>query len=143
MKKLCSVILVSLVALATIFSVKQWSLKGKSEEPIKISAEDLWNEFIADKDNATDRFDGNPISVTGTIAEISEDFMGSPCILLENGVNSIPDGIFCRLQDGFNVHDYQIGDTITVTGTCSLAIHIAGDDTPFISIENAEVENTP
>lgn len=114
-----------------------------ASEAIKVSAEGMWSEFAADMDAAAKQFDGSLVTVTGMIAEVHEMFMGFPCILLENGVDSIPDGIFCYFPEGFNVHNYSVGETITVTGVCSLAIHVAGEETPFISIKNAEIAYSP
>lgn len=143
MRKLSSAALGLLIALVFLTACGPTFQAGDPTNPIEISAEDMWDEFVANKEDAAGRYDGERVTVTGTIAEISEAFMGSPCIMLENGVVSIPDGIFCYFPDGFNVHDYSIGETITVAGTCSLAIHIAGDDTPFISIRNATVISSP
>lgn len=116
---------------------------SRESEAIEVSAELMWSEFAADMDAATKQFDGSLVTVTGMIAEVHETFMGSPCILLENGVDSIPEGIFCYFPKEFNVHNYSAGETITVTGVCSLAIHVAGKETPFISIKNAEIASSP
>lgn len=108
-----------------------------TDTPIEITAENLWTEFVSDQDAAKKRFDGSQVSVTGMVAETAKVFMGKPCILLENGVVSTPDGIFCYFPDDFDITQYKIGETITVLGICSLAVHIAGEDTPFISIDCA------
>ena len=61
--------------------------------------------------------------------------MGHPCILLENGIDSVPDGIFCMFPEGYDVSAPQTGETLTVTGVCSIGSNIAGDDTqPYIYI---------
>ena len=107
--------------------------------PIKISAETLWDEFASDGVAATATYDGNIVAVTGVVAETAQMFMNQPCILLENGVVSIPDGIFCFFSSDFDASNYNKGETITVYGVCAVATHIAGESAPFISIEEASV----
>lgn len=107
--------------------------------PVEITSERLWEEFCIDKKTASSVYENNLLSVSGIIAEIIDNFLGYPCILLENGVDSIPDGIFIMFPDGFDVFQYHIGEEITVVGRCSLAVHVAGDDTTptiFVYVED-------
>lgn len=113
--------------------------KSVQTSEIALTAEDLWSAFTSDRNAAEAQYGGETISLTGEIAEVSDAFMGKPCILLENGADSIPDGIFCFFPPNFDVSDYSDGDTITVSGECSIALHIAGDDTPFISLRNSKI----
>ena len=110
-----------------------------SHNPMEFSAEDLWREFKYDRTYAKKSLDGKIISVTGIVVEQGENFLMHPCIVLENGEDSIPDGIFIMFPDGFDVFQYHIGEEITVVGRCSLAVHLAGDDTNptiFIYVED-------
>ena len=118
-------------------SVSTPAQDGNDLSVIEISAENLWQEFESDRDAAKDKFDGCILAITGSVAEISESFMGQPCILLENGIDSIPDGIFCFFPSNTDLNGTELGDIITINGTCSVGIHVAGDDTPFISINDA------
>lgn len=138
-RKTASIILLVLCACILAYMPLTAS-KDNPSDAVEISAEDLWDEFVSDKKAASVRFEGSRVVVTGSVAEIAEAFMGYPCILLENGVVSIPDGIFCFFPQEFDVTAYNIGDVITVSGWCSVAIHIAGEDVPFISIEDASIE---
>lgn len=109
--------------------------------PIEITAEDLWRAFKYDQTAAKEKYDDKLISVTGTIAEGPAEFMQEMCILLENGERSIPDGIFCMFPIEKDLSSYHVGQKVTIVGRCSLAIHIAGDDTnPYISILDAEIK---
>lgn len=108
--------------------------------PIEITAEDLWRAFKYDRTAAKEKYDDKLISVTGTIAEGPAEFMQEMCILLENGERSIPDGIFCMFPIEKDLSSYHVGQTVTIVGKCSLAIHIAGDDTnPFINVYSSEI----
>lgn len=138
-RKTASVILLVLCSCILAYMLLTES-KDNSSEAVEISAEDLWSEFVSDKKAASARFEGNRVIVTGSVAEIAEAFMGRPCILLENGVVSIPDGIFCLFPQEFDVTAYNIGDVVTISGRCSVGIHIAGEDVPFIFIKEASVE---
>lgn len=111
----------------------------ENSAPIEISAVDLWNFFIEDKDTAKNRFDGQLIFVSGSVAEVSDAFMGSPCVLLENGIDSIPDGIFCLFPENSldQVIGLEFGEDITVQGTCSVGIPLEGEGMPYIFINNA------
>lgn len=114
----------------------------KSEDTykiIEITAEDLWDKYKYDRTYAEATLDDKTLSLTGIIADITEQFMGYPCILLENGEDTIPDGIFVMFPDGFDVFQYSIGEEITIMGRCSPTIHLAGDDTNptiFIYVED-------
>ena len=110
---------------------------GKSAEPVEIHATMLWSEFVSDIETAANKYDGCLMAITGTIAEMPGSFMGEPCILLENGADTIPNGIFCFFNDEAELESLECGDTVTVSGTCSVAMHIASDQTPFVSIESA------
>lgn len=132
-------LIMSLLALCICITSACTATSPNTDTPIEITAENLWTEFVSDRDAAREHFDGSQVAVSGVIAETAEAFMGKPCILLENGVVSIPDGIFCYFPNDFDVTQYNVGDTITVLGTCSLAIHVAGDDSPHISIYEASV----
>lgn len=108
-------------------------------KPIEISAEELWREFKYDRTYAKKSLDDKMIAVTGIVVEQTDNFMQHPCVLLENGEDSIPDGIFIMFPDGFDVFQYHIGEEITVIGRCSPAIHVAGDDTNptiFVYVED-------
>ena len=108
---------------------------SQSKAAIQVSAEDLWSEFKHNRDSALYAYDGREIVVSGEIAESPGIFMQQPCIILENGEDCIPDGIFCMFPEGYDVESYNVGETISVQGRCSLAMHLAGDDTnPFIFI---------
>lgn len=133
-----------------VFAVLLVALSGctqtEYEQVISVSAEEIWNEFEIDQGTATKTYDDALLYLSGSVAEISDSFMGSPCVLLENGVVSIPDGIFCMFPEDSleQVQDLEIGEQVTIYGRCSVGIHIAGDDTPFISIMDAElVEQAP
>lgn len=108
-------------------------------KPIEISAEQLWREFKYDRTYANKSLDNKIIAVTGIVVEQTENFMLHPCVLLENGEDSIPDGIFIMFPEGFDVFQYHLGEEITIVGRCSPAIHIAGDDTNptiFVYVED-------
>ena len=138
-RKTASIILLVLCACILAYMLLT-APKDNPSDVVEISAEDLWSEFVSDKKATSARFDGSRVAVTGSVAEIAEAFMGYPCILLENGVVSIPDGIFCFFPQEFDVTAYNIGDVITVSGRCSVGTHIAGEDVPFITIREASVE---
>ncbi len=110
-------------------------------ENIVVTAEQLWTEIKYGDTSDLLKYEGNRLTVSGIVAESASMFMGSPCILLENGENSIPDGIFCVFVDDAAIDEYSIGQSITVCGVCSLGTHIAGDDTnPYIFIKEAQIQ---
>ena len=108
-------------------------------DPLEITATELWSEFRQNGSNSKAKYDGTLLIISGQVAEVSESFMGQPCILLENGEDSVPDGIFCffPVQSAESVVSVEVGNSVTVLGVCSVAVHIAGEKTPFISIESA------
>lgn len=110
-------------------------------EDIFVTAEQLWTDIKHGDASSLSKYEGKRITVTGIVAESASQFLGSPCILLENGVDSIPDGIFCMFFDDAAIGEYNIGQSITVCGVCSLGTHIAGDDTnPYIFIKEAQIQ---
>lgn len=138
MKKIIRVlfILVALV-LSAVFVLISNQEKLVPKEAIVVDAVDLWKEMKYGGNDLTE-YDGLLYEITGEVAEISDSFMGHPCILLENGESTIPEGFFIMFPDGFDVSRYSIGEIVTVNGTCSPAIHIAGDDsnpTVFFYVE--------
>lgn len=129
-----------------LFVFMSGCMQIKDNQVISISAESLWSEFEKDQDTATEVYDDTLLYLSGSVVEISDSFMGSPCVLLENGVVSIPDGIFCMFPEDSleEVQALEIGEQITVYGKCSVGIHAAGDETPFISVLDSQlVEQTP
>jgi hypothetical protein len=117
--------------------------KASEGNVIETSAEDMWIEFVDNRDSAEKKFDGADIVLTGTISEVSESFMGKPCILLENGADSIPDGIFCFFDDVTVLSRVSIGDNISVEGVCSLGSEIWGNDSLFIFVECTLLVESP
>ena len=104
---------------------------------INITAEQLWCEFKYNRDTARKLYDDKSICLSGVVAEPPTIFMDLPCLLLENGEDSIPDGIFCFFADGYDLSKYEVGQEVFITGRCNLAIHLAGDDTnPMICFHN-------
>lgn len=142
--QILSAIVLVVALLWMISATDRIHLFPKSEDSyktIEITAEDLWDTYKYDRTYAEATLDDKTLSLTGIIADITEQFMGYPCILLENGEDTIPDGIFVMFPDGFDVFQYSVGEEITVIGRCSPAIHLAGDDTnPTIFVH---VEDTP
>lgn len=137
MKKI--VLCVGVVLVFAIVFILNTTHKSIPASEIALTAEDLWSTFTSDRNLAKAQYGGKTISLTGKIAEVTDAFMGKPCILLENGVDSIPDGIFCFFPPDFNISGYSAGDIITISGECSVALHVAGDDTPFISLRDSKV----
>lgn len=140
--QILSAIVLVLAVLWMISAADRIPLFPSSEDAyqeIEINAEDLWDTFKYDRTYAEAALDDKTLSLTGIIADITEQFMGYPCILLENGEDTIPDGIFVMFPEGFDVFQYSIGEEITVIGRCSPAIHLAGDDTNptiFVHVED-------
>lgn len=135
-----------IVVFAELFVILSGCMQVKEGQVISVSSEEMWNEFEINWDTATRTYDDNFLYLSGSVAEINDSFMGSPCVLLENGVVSVPDGIFCMFpKDSLEqVLALEIGAQVTIYGKCSIGIHIAGDDTPFIYIMDAElVEQAP
>ena len=135
-----------IVAFSLLLVILSGCMQIKDERVISVSAEKMWNEFEIDRDEADRTYDDAFLYLSGSVAEISDSFMGSPCVLLENGVVSIPDGIFCMFPESSleQVQALEVGQQVTIYGRCSIGIHIAGDDTPFIYIMDAElVEQVP
>ena len=135
-----------MIAFAVLLAILSGCMQTGDEQVISVSAEDIWNEFETNREAATGTYDDAILYLSGSVAEISDSFMGSPCVLLENGVVSIPDGIFCMFPESSleQVQGLEIGEQVTIYGRCSVGINIAGDDTPFISIMDAElVEQVP
>ena len=91
-----------------------------------------------DKEEAESYYRGKTVRITGLVAEKTENFLNEPCILLENGVTSIPDGIFCFLSNANDLLICEIGSTVTIEGECSFGIEIYGDAI-WISLKNATV----
>lgn len=127
------------LCIAAFFFFAACDAVPQSLEPAKITAVSLWAEFETNRVAAEEKYIGAKILLTGEISEMTDAFMGKPCILLENGVDSIPAGIFCFFHDSFDVSVYSPGETITVSGTCFVMLNIAGDDTPYIYIDAAEI----
>ncbi len=131
---------------AALLVILSGCMQVKDQQVISVSAEEMWNEFEIDRDEADRTYDDTLLYLSGSVAEISDSFMGSPCVLLENGVVSIPDGIFCMFPEDSleQVQALELGEQVTIYGKCSIGIHIAGEDTPFIYIMDAElVEQVP
>ena len=139
MKKHIYPILLLLICLILSF----YFAEDQSETTVEVSAESLWYSFKYDSDMAESTYENKQVIVTGEIAEPPAMFMQQLCILLENGEDSIPDGIFCMFPADYDAHSYNVGDTISVDGKCNLAIQIAGDNSnPFIFIEDACMHET-
>ena len=137
-------ILIILSIFFVLLVVYFFTFANTKDEPdkIEISAVDLWKEFDYNADAATQKFQGASLLVSGTISEISDNFMGSPCILLENGVDTIPAGIFCFLlkSDADYMLNLNVGDEIAIIGTCNVALNFSESSSPFISIEDASIQ---
>ena len=120
-----------------IFDIKDFSLR--SAQSFEISAEILWDEAVANELKAKQTYDGNAIVVTGVVAEKAASFMGKPCIVLENGADSIPDGIFCYMQTSEMLSECDIGNEITVAGICSFGVTFAGENMPYIFLDDCVI----
>lgn len=143
MRKLISFILAIIIVLLVVdlcFDIKETlvpSFKG-NEEILKISAKKMWAEFEADEETARKYYDGKTVRITGKVAEKTENFLNKPCILLENGVDSIPDGIFCFLANAEDLNFCEVESEITIIGTCEFGIEIYGDGI-WICLYNSRV----
>lgn len=113
--------------------------KNTAEVQLSSTVSDLWSEFGNDDEAAKNKYDGKFVIVTGKISELEKSFMGSPCILLDHGADVIPTGIFFFFQDGFDVYKYNVGDTVKIAGTCSVPVHLAGENNPYIFFYESEV----
>lgn len=130
-----------LLLAAIILSVVLLSLfhqeKDAVDDAIAVNAVDLWIEMKYGENDIAD-YDGVLYEITGEVSEVADFFMGHPCIVLENGEDTIPEGFFIMFPEGFDVFQYSVGETITITGKCSPGLHIYGDDsnpTVFFYVE--------
>jgi len=131
-------ILMLLLVCLLLSSCSLEEAKTQEKAVLEVSAETLWSDFKYDRDMAESIYKDKQIIVTGKIAEPPTIFLQQPCILLENGEDSVPDGIFCMFAAGYDIHSYGVGEIISVHGRCTLAAHIAGDaSNPYIYIEDA------
>ena len=138
-KVVIAVLCIAAIVLAAdlISDISSWFDPGQTA-PLSVSAIEMWEEFEADKNKAEDFYRNKTVSITGVVAEKAENFLNKPCVLLENGVDSIPDGIFCFLANASELEDCEIGSTVTITGECSFGVEIYGDGI-WISLYNSSV----
>lgn len=132
MRKIIRSILVVIIIVLVVdlcFDIKEILIPPLSndKEILNVSAERMWAAFEADKESSEKYYKGKTVSITGNVAEKAEIFLNEPCILLENGVDSIPDGIFCFLSNADDLERCEIGDEITITGECGFGVEIYGD----------------
>lgn len=89
-------------------------------EVIEIDASDLWSAYDENELNADGQYKNKVLSVTGTVSEITRDWLtDKPCILLKaNKIYSIQ----CYFSDKSEydaVASVRDGDEITVIGKCT------------------------
>lgn len=83
------------------------------------NASDIVNEYLSDADKANDKYldeEGNSkvLEITGTVANITEDFNNQKVILLKN--RSDKAGVSATFIKETNMNTLKIGDKITIKG---------------------------
>lgn len=95
------------------------SIEKVAEIDLKITAEKLSSEYMADEDIADAKYKGKVLSVTGMVTGIDENLVGTYFVKLSGG--SIADiEIQCIFDknSGAQVAALQVDETITVSGIC-------------------------
>ena len=96
------------------------SQTSSTENPIEVSAQDLWDAFEENEIAAEEKYKGKLIKITGIVSDInSKDFLTDDNILLE------VDGTYWGcVQCNFNsanakaIANVQKGKKVTIIGTC-------------------------
>lgn len=135
-------ILIMLCGLMFCFCIS-CSSSASITAPIEVSAPDMWQEFLDDSAGAEKKYGGKTVTLTGSVSEIAESFMGSPCVLLENNSEKPPAGIFCFFSDLSSLSGLSVEDEVTIVGTLNIGVDIYGDEAPYIFIESDSITPLP
>ncbi len=106
-----------LIGAAILFLYTKWNKAPESvenAEAVKISATDLFREFLENEQQATQTYNGKVLEITGIVSSTATNQEGKTIVQLQT--NDPLFGINCTMEKEAMVKE---GETVTLKGVCS------------------------
>jgi hypothetical protein len=91
---------------------------SKPRKAREVRAGELFTEYLENEVAADEQYAGRVLRITGTVAEIGKDLLGTPYVLLLFRKDS-PTGVQCLFDDAKGVSSLSKGRRVTIEGECS------------------------
>jgi hypothetical protein len=85
--------------------------------PAEVTAAVLMAAYVASRRAADAEYKNKQVVVSGVIANVGKDVIGSPFVSLETGSSSRR--VECRFKDEAGLAQLSVGEKITIEGTCT------------------------
>lgn len=105
-----------------IFSPSSTTSSNEQEPIVSVSAEEIYSAYQENEVNADSLYNGNVISISGTISDITtEAISGDPCVCLDSGdsLGIYPIQCFFGVEYAEKISGLSDGETITIIGECT------------------------
>lgn len=117
-KILIGVIAVLIIGYLVVMNLPQANIKGATVDE-EISANDLYQSYIADEATADTKYLGKVINISGTINDIDTDEQGDPVVLLSNPENEVVAFVTLEPSQKDKIKNYKTGQDISIKAQCS------------------------
>lgn len=92
------------------------SLSILANEPIKVTAVNLYKEYDSNEVKADKKYKGQEIEVTGKVADISKDFLGEIYISISTGAIFSNVMVYFEKSEEDKIAELDKGQNITIVG---------------------------
>lgn len=111
------ILLAALIGAASLFFYTKWNKPHKSVEnadAVQIYADDLFSAFSENEQQATEKYNGKVLEITGTVSSTATNQEGKTIVQLQT--NDPMFGINCTMEKNTTLKE---GETVTLKGICS------------------------
>lgn len=111
------ILFAALIGAASLFFYTKWNKPHKSVEnadAVQIYADDLFSAFSENEQQATEKYNGKVLEITGTVSSTATNQEGKTIVQLQT--NDPMFGINCTMEKNTTLKE---GETVTLKGICS------------------------